>query len=84
MFHGGGWWSYIRYDEEKDRPHVDRALLLRVIWTARPYWGQALLMLAAILVVSLLGLIPPLLVRELIDVALPKGNVALLWNGRWP
>ncbi len=78
MFHGGGWWSYIRYDEEKDRPHVDRALLLRVIWTARPYWGQALLMLAAILVVSLLGLIPPLLVRELIDVALPEGNVALL------
>jgi ATP-binding cassette subfamily B protein len=78
MFHGGGWWSYIRYDEEKDRPHVNRALLLRVIWTARPYWGQALLMLAAILVVSLLGLIPPLLVRELIDVALPEGNVALL------
>jgi ATP-binding cassette subfamily B protein len=78
MFHGGGWRSYIRYDEEKDRPHVNRALLLRVIWTARPYWGQALLMLAAILVVSLLGLIPPLLVRELIDVALPEGNVSLL------
>jgi ATP-binding cassette subfamily B protein len=78
MFHGGGWWSYIRYDEEKDRPHVNRALLVRVILTARPYWGQALLMLAAILVVSLLGLIPPLLVRELIDVALPEGNVGLL------
>ena len=78
MFHGGGWWSYIRYDEKKDRPHVNRALLLRVIWTARPYWGQALLMLVAILVVSLLGLIPPLLIRELIDVALPEKNVALL------
>ena len=78
MFHGGGWWSYIRYDEKKDRPHVNRALLLRVIWTARPYWGQALLMLAAILVVSLLVLIPPLLIRELIDVALPEKNVALL------
>jgi ATP-binding cassette subfamily B protein len=78
MFHGGGWWSYIRYDEKKDQPHVNRALLLRVIWTARPYWGQALLMLTAILIVSLLGLIPPLLIRELIDVALPEGNVALL------
>jgi ATP-binding cassette subfamily B protein len=78
MFHGGGWWSYIRYDEKKDQPHVNRALLSRVIWTARPYWGQALLMLTAILIVSLLGLIPPLLIRELIDVALPEGNVALL------
>jgi len=78
MSHGGGWWSYIRYDEKKDRPQVNRALLLRVIWTARPYWGQALLMLAAILVVSLLGLIPPLLIRDLIDHALPEGDVARL------
>jgi ATP-binding cassette subfamily B protein len=78
MFQGGGWWSYVRYDEKKDRPHVNRALLLRVIWTARPYWGQALLMLVAILVVSLLGMIPPLLIRELIDVALPEENMVLL------
>ncbi|GAB4533959.1 MAG: ABC transporter ATP-binding protein [Anaerolineae bacterium] len=78
MLHGGGWWSYIRYDEQKDRPQVSRDLLLRVIQTARPYWGQALLMLAAILVVSLLGLIPPLLIRELIDVALPEQDIALL------
>jgi ATP-binding cassette subfamily B protein len=78
MFHGGGWWSYIRYDEKKDRPHVSRDLLLRVIWTARPYWGQAMLMLAAILAVSLLGLIPPLLIRDLIDYALPEGDVARL------
>jgi ATP-binding cassette subfamily B protein len=78
MFQGGGWWSYVRYDEKKDRPHVNRALLLRVVWTARPYWGQALLMLAAILVVSLLGLIPPLLIRDLIDNALPEGDVTRL------
>ena len=78
MFHGGGWWSYIRYDEKKDRPDVSRDLLVRVIWTARPYWGQAIVMLVAILIVSLLGLIPPLLIRELIDVALPEGDVALL------
>jgi ATP-binding cassette subfamily B protein len=78
MFHGGGWWSYIRYDEKKDRPQVSRDLLRRVILTARPYWGQATLMLVAILVVSLLGLIPPLLIRELIDVALPEQDIGLL------
>jgi ATP-binding cassette subfamily B protein len=78
MFHGGGWWSYLRYDEQKDRPDVNRDLLIRVLYTARPYWGPALLMLIAILIVSLLGLIPPLLVRSLIDKALPQHNLALL------
>ena len=29
-FHGGGWWSYIRYDEERDRPEVSRSLVRRV------------------------------------------------------
>ncbi len=78
MFHGAGWWSYIRYDEKKDRPEVSRDLLLRVIQTARPYWGQAMLMLTAILIVSLLGLIPPLLIRDLIDKALPERDMARL------
>lgn len=78
MFHSGGWWSYIRYDEKTDRPHVNRELLLRVIRIAQPYWGQAMLMLAAILVVSLLGLIPPLLIRDLIDKALPEQDIARL------
>jgi ATP-binding cassette subfamily B protein len=78
MFHGGGWWSYVSYDEKKDRPQVSRDLLLRVIRTARPYWGQAMLMLAAILVISLLGLIPPLLIRDLIDKALPTRDVTRL------
>jgi ATP-binding cassette subfamily B protein len=78
VFHGGSWWSYIRYDEKKDRPQVSRELLLRVIQTARPYWVQAMIMLAAILLVSLLGLIPPLLIRDLIDKALPTKDIALL------
>ena len=78
MLHGSGWWSYIRYDEKKDRPQISRDLLLRVAQTARPYRGQVLLMLAAILVISLLGLIPPLLIRDLIDNALPAQNIARL------
>ncbi len=78
MFHGGGWWSYIRYDEKQDRPDVSRDLLRRVLLTARPYWGRALLMLIAILTISLLGLIPPLLIRDLIDKALPQQDLARL------
>jgi ATP-binding cassette subfamily B protein len=78
MGHGGGWWSYISYDEEQDRPQVSRSLLLRVARTARPYWGPALLMLALILLISLIGLVPPLLIRDFIDRTLPQKDVVRL------
>jgi ATP-binding cassette subfamily B protein len=77
-FHGGGWWSYIRYDEERDRPEVSRALLRRVAAYARPYWFQAVLMVALIVLTSLLNLVPPLLYRDLLDNALPNGDTARL------
>lgn len=78
MGHGGHWGAFIRYDEELDRPHVNRHLLRRVVQTARPYWLPAVVTLAAILFSSLLGLIPPLLVRDLIDHALPERDTARL------
>ena len=77
-FHGGGWWSYIRYDEERDRPEVSRALLRRVGDYARPYWRRAALMMGLIVVTSLLNLVPPLLYRDLLDNTLPEGNAARL------
>jgi len=58
-FHGGGWWAYLSYDESKGKPQVDRALLGRVFGYARPYWRQAGFMLVAIIVSSLIQLIPP-------------------------
>src|SRR3972149_3571689 len=77
-FHGSGWWSYLRYDEEQDRPEISRALLQRVWEYARPYWRGVLAMLVTILGVSLFSLIPPLLMRNLIDVALPTRDFARL------
>ncbi len=77
-FHGGGWFSYIRYDEERDRPEVSRALLGRVAAYARPYRGQALMMVGLIILTSLLNLVPPLLYRDLLDRALPNRDVARL------
>jgi ATP-binding cassette subfamily B protein len=77
-FHGGGWWAYIRYDEERDRPEVSRTLLRRVAAYARPYWGQAALMMGLIILTSLLNLIPPLLYRDLLDNALPHRDTARL------
>jgi ATP-binding cassette subfamily B protein len=76
--HGGGWWHYITYDERVDRPHVSRVLLMRVVRTARPYWTPALITLGAILVMSLLGLVPPLLIRQLIDHAILEKDLVSL------
>jgi len=74
----GGWWSYIRYDEQQDRPAVSRAVLSRVAAYARPYASRIALMFAAILAITLLSLVPPLLVRALIDHALPNRDLGLL------
>ena len=81
---GGGWRSYLQYDEEQDRPNLDRRLLRRVLGYARPYRGLLGVVLATVVISSLIGLVPPLLMRDLIDRAIPDGNlgrVALLGVG---
>jgi ATP-binding cassette subfamily B protein len=75
--HGGGWFSYINYDE-KDRPRVSLGLVRRVLGYARPYRGKIALVLVLILFSTLLGLVTPLLFRQLLDVALPKKDGVLL------
>jgi ATP-binding cassette subfamily B protein len=76
--HGGNWSSFIRYDEEQDRPEVSLSLLRRVLCYARPYWQGLLVILVTILSISLLNLLPPLLIRALIDRALPEKDFMLL------
>ena len=78
MFHGGGWWSYLRYDEERDRPQVSWALLRRVWSYAKPYRFKTIGLLITIFVITGLSLIPPLLYRDLIDNALPNKDVTRL------
>lgn len=77
--HSGNWWRYITFDESnKQRPVMDRALLRRVFRYARPYLGAIVIVLTTITLTSLLGLLPPLIYRELIDVVLPSGDLQLL------
>ncbi len=78
MFHGAGWWSYIRYDDSKDKPKVNRALLRRVLAYARPYSVFLALSLVIIIITSILGLISPLIFREMIDDVLPNGDTSRL------
>ena len=78
MLQGGGWKGFMQYDESKSRPRVGRQLLGRVLAYARPYRRSLALMLAAMSVTALIGLVPPLLYRDLIDNVLPNRDFARL------
>lgn len=77
-FHGAGWWAYISHDEEKDRPTISRELLRRVWAFAEPYRWKVAFLLVTILLISGLSLVSPLLLRDLIDNAIPNGNLTRL------
>ena len=66
--------AIISADPSKAKPKVDRMLLRRVMEYARPYWWMVLIVLVSIIVASLLELVPPLILRQLIDVTLPTKN----------
>jgi len=67
MFHGGGWWSYIRSDTDQSRPKVSGQMIRRVLAYARPYRREIIAMLGLILITTVLGLLNPLIFRDLID-----------------
>ncbi len=76
MFHGGGFWSYLRSGDQK--PKVTRDLLLRVLAYARPYWNQIGGMLVMILLSAGVSLVSPLIFRNLIDQVLPQKDMGRL------
>jgi ATP-binding cassette, subfamily B, bacterial len=57
---------------------VSRRTLRRAWGFARPYRGTIALFLVAIVASALLGLVPPLVVRSILDTAIPTGNNALI------
>src|SRR6266542_4183225 len=68
----------INYDEPQRPDGAAGASIRRVLGYFRPYWRSWVLILIFIGVSAGLGLIPPLLVREIIDHALPNRDVGLL------
>ena len=79
MHGGGGWWRYMHGGNE-DRTALTWPLIRRVLGYARPYRARNALVLATILVTAALGLLPPLLLRDLIDNVLidPAGDIQRL------
>ena len=76
-FRGGGDWRLMR-NVEDHRADVTWALLRRVLGYAWPWRWRLLLMLLTILLTAGLGLLTPLIFRDLIDEALPKRDLQQL------
>jgi ATP-binding cassette, subfamily B, bacterial len=81
MFHGGNWWRVIYADQSAsgdEGKKLDWQLLKRVFTYARPYRTQIGWMFVTIIISSMLGLVNPLILREIIDNALPNEDIQLL------
>ncbi|TAK25462.1 MAG: ABC transporter ATP-binding protein [Chloroflexota bacterium] len=78
MFHDGGWWSLVRHDEQADRPTFTWPILRRVASYGRPYIWHIAGMLVCVVTATGIGLIPPLLMRDLIDNAIGRGDASRL------
>ena len=76
---GGMGFGRMRFqDENLVRPEVTKDMLLRILRYFTPYWKQILIVILALLATSVLGLVPPLIIRNIIDNALPNKNLILL------
>jgi ATP-binding cassette, subfamily B, bacterial len=61
-----------------DRPTVDRAIWQRIAAFARPHWMSIGGFLVASVAASFIGLVPPLLFKQVIDVAIPRRDLGLI------
>ncbi|MBM2810433.1 MAG: transporter [Chloroflexi bacterium] len=73
-FHGGMFWRR----EQKGPTRVSRELLLRVVSQFGPYRKQGALALVVIAFSAGVGLVSPLLIRAIIDQAIPSRDFSLL------
>jgi ATP-binding cassette subfamily B protein len=72
--------SGFRHDAEAVRGRkVERALVRRVLRTARPYRRLLVGFLAAVVAAALVGVVPPLLLRALLEDAVPDGDRTLVF-----
>src|SRR5262249_14573852 len=77
MMYGGGWMRQLTV-AENEKPKISWRLLRRVLAYARPYRWKIAGMLVIIVITSGLGLLTPLIMRDLIDRTLPARDLKRL------
>ncbi|GAX91586.1 ABC transporter ATP-binding protein [Effusibacillus lacus] len=66
------------WGDPNQRPQIRKGTLKRIMRYFVPYWKQFLMVLLCIGISALLGILQPLIIKWIIDDAIPKGQTALL------
>jgi ATP-binding cassette, subfamily B, bacterial len=78
-FRGGGWGGFGATGPVEQVPKERRGRTIRrIVAFFKPYKGRVAIVLVAILLTSFIGLINPILLKLLIDVAIPQRDFGLL------
>src|SRR5665647_3916564 len=72
---GGG---RFHYSETKEKPNISRSMLIKIAKYFLPYWKLLILLAISIIITSVLGLLPAIFIKNIIDIALPQKNINLL------
>lgn len=59
-------------DENQEKPKINKHILVRILKYFIPYTKQMILAVLAILISAILGIIPPILIKNILDIALPQ------------
>jgi len=76
--HGRGGGGGLRRRREEDPKPIRPGTLRRALVLFKPYRPQLIVVAVLVLVISALGVATPLLIREVIDDAIPNDNRSLL------
>ena len=65
-------------DRNRPKAKLKDVSIRRILFLFKRYWGQLLVIIGLALLAAVIGLIPPLVMKEIIDTAIPQGRVQLL------
>lgn len=70
--------GFLTEEEKQSAPKITKELLLRILEYLKPYWFQFVLVFAAIILSSVLGLLPSIITGRIVDEALIGKDLQLL------
>jgi ATP-binding cassette subfamily B protein len=77
-FGGGMGGGRFHFSDTDIKPNISKKILIRIAKYFTPYWKLLFLLVLCIIITSVLGLVPPIFTKNIIDVALPNKKIDLL------